>query len=173
MKALSLWQPFPTVIATGHKTSETRSWPAPASLIGERLGVHAAKRALPAEDWPARLVDVVANALGLEDLLACDEPAAALLSELVYGAMMATVTVTACRQVVAHDRIRGGSRGQVELPVAVLDAGGGARTSVLIDGLGDYSIGRWVWQFGGREALDPPVPVRGAQGLWEWRGASR
>ena len=141
MRALSLWQPFPTVVVTGHKTSETRSWAAPEDLIGQRLGIHAAKRSMPPADWPQRLIDVVANA---EQLLASDDPAAALAGELVYGAMLGAVTVTACRQVVAHDTLRIGSRGQAVVPVAVLDAGGGARTTVLIDGLGDYSVGRWV-----------------------------
>lgn len=34
---------------------------------------------------------------------------------------------------------------------------------------GDYSPGRWAWVFAKAiRVLDPPVPARGAQGLWTW-----
>lgn len=41
MKAISLWQPWATLIAIGAKQYETRSWP--ANYTGE-LAIHAAKR---------------------------------------------------------------------------------------------------------------------------------
>ena len=44
MLALTLWQPYATLIACGAKTIETRSWAAPESLIGQRLAIHAAVR---------------------------------------------------------------------------------------------------------------------------------
>lgn len=43
MKTISLWQPWATLIAVGAKRIETRHWAAPASLVGERIGIHAAK----------------------------------------------------------------------------------------------------------------------------------
>lgn len=47
MKALTLWQPWASLIALGVKTIETRSWAAPKSLIGQRIAIHASKRGLP------------------------------------------------------------------------------------------------------------------------------
>lgn len=44
MKALSLHQPWASLIAEGVKTIETRSWRAPQSMVGQRFAVHAAKR---------------------------------------------------------------------------------------------------------------------------------
>lgn len=44
MKALSLWQPWASLIAVGAKRVETRAWPAPDWLIGQRIAIHAAKR---------------------------------------------------------------------------------------------------------------------------------
>lgn len=44
MKAISLWQPWASLIAVGAKYIETRAWPAPAWLIGQRIAIHAAKR---------------------------------------------------------------------------------------------------------------------------------
>lgn len=43
MKAISLWQPWATLITTGHKGIETRSWSPPDAMVGERVAIHAAK----------------------------------------------------------------------------------------------------------------------------------
>lgn len=44
MKALSLWQPWASLIAVGAKQIETRHWPAPRAIVGHRIAIHAAKR---------------------------------------------------------------------------------------------------------------------------------
>ena len=44
MKALTIQEPYATLIAAGRKTIETRSWPPPASLIGQRIAIHAGKQ---------------------------------------------------------------------------------------------------------------------------------
>ena len=44
MKAITLHQPYASLIAAGVKRIETRSWTAPAALIGERIAIHAGKR---------------------------------------------------------------------------------------------------------------------------------
>ena len=46
MYAIALHQPWASVIALGIKTVETRSWPAPARLMGQTVVVHAGKRAV-------------------------------------------------------------------------------------------------------------------------------
>jgi activating signal cointegrator 1 len=43
MHALSLSQPWASLMADGRKCVETRSWPAPQWLLGNRLAIHAAK----------------------------------------------------------------------------------------------------------------------------------
>lgn len=43
MNALSLWQPWATLILREAKRIETRSWPAPARIIGEQIAIHATK----------------------------------------------------------------------------------------------------------------------------------
>ena len=42
--AITLHQPWASLIGLGLKTVETRSWPAPARLVGQRIAVHAGKR---------------------------------------------------------------------------------------------------------------------------------
>jgi activating signal cointegrator 1 len=43
MKAISLWEPWATLMKLGLKRYETRSWPLPPNLIGKRVAIHAAK----------------------------------------------------------------------------------------------------------------------------------
>ena len=44
MYAITLHQPWASLIALGIKTVETRSWPAPALLVGQTIAIHAGKR---------------------------------------------------------------------------------------------------------------------------------
>ena len=44
MKALTLHQPWASLIADGRKTIETRSWPPPRTLVGERIAIHAGRQ---------------------------------------------------------------------------------------------------------------------------------
>ena len=48
--AISLWQPWASFIAIGVKPYETRHWPAPRRIIGQRIAIHAAKRKMPREE---------------------------------------------------------------------------------------------------------------------------
>jgi hypothetical protein len=34
--------------------------------------------------------------------------------------------------------------------------------------LGDFSPGRWAWKLENIKRLDPPIPARGYQKLWDW-----
>ena len=43
MKALTLHQPWASLIAHGVKSIETRSWAPPQSLVGQRIAIHAGK----------------------------------------------------------------------------------------------------------------------------------
>lgn len=43
MKALSVTQPWASLLISGAKKIETRSWAAPRSLVGQRILIHASK----------------------------------------------------------------------------------------------------------------------------------
>ena len=47
MYAINLHRPWATLVALGIKNVETRSWPAPARLIGQTIAIHAGNRAFP------------------------------------------------------------------------------------------------------------------------------
>ena len=36
--------------------------------------------------------------------------------------------------------------------------------------LGDYTIGRYAWKLENVNMLDEPIPAKGNQRLWEWKG---
>jgi hypothetical protein len=55
MKALTIWQPWPLLIVEGFKPYEFRGWPAPRSIVGQRIVIHAAKRKARA----AELVEIM------------------------------------------------------------------------------------------------------------------
>lgn len=68
MKALTLWQPWASLCSTGHKTHETRSWPVPATIVGRRIAIHAAK-AMPgpgSDMMTPDLVDLCIRTFGSE-----------------------------------------------------------------------------------------------------------
>ena len=48
---ISLWEPFASLVAAGLKMYETRSWAPPLSLVGQRIGIHAAVRLIRDADW--------------------------------------------------------------------------------------------------------------------------
>ena len=124
MLAITLWQPWATLIAIGAKTIETRSW---GTSYRGPLAIHAAKRPMaPHERAP------------FEDLLqGCDLP----LGHVLAICKLADVWPIRC-------------------PWPGLE--------VVERRLGDFSIGRYAWFLGAVELVDPPVPARGRQGLWNW-----
>ena len=83
MRTISLWQPWATLVAIGAKRVETRHWPAPAKLIGRRIGIHAAKTT--------------------SHLHVCDEqPFAGYIRHpraLPFGAVVATAVLLRCREI--------------------------------------------------------------------------
>ena len=44
--AITLYQPWASLVSIGAKPFEFRGWPAPARLIGKRVGIHAGARAM-------------------------------------------------------------------------------------------------------------------------------
>ena len=49
---------------------------------------------------------------------------------------------------------------------------GGYHDQVELDGLGDYSAGRWVWLFSNIKEFPQPIPATGRQGFWNWLQAT-
>ena len=145
MRAVTIWQPWASFIAHGAKRYETRSWRPPVSILGQRIAIHAAQRAIDLRELDQ---DV---RLGLAALLQREHGDAwqdwrvdrVLNRGLPFGAVVATAVVrTAIRAELAPDP----------------------------DRFGGYEAGRWAWELVDVKRLAEPVRARGRQGLWEWSG---
>lgn len=81
MKAISLWQPWATMLACGFKTHETRSWP--TKHRGE-IAIHAARHIIGQRDR-ARLLDTIREIVGHG------------FGVFPHGAIIAVVSIEDCR----------------------------------------------------------------------------
>lgn len=66
MKALTIWQPWATLIVEQWKPFEFRDWPAPRAIVGQRIVIHAAKRPLKITELHA-IIDYTLSADGRRD----------------------------------------------------------------------------------------------------------
>jgi hypothetical protein len=156
MKALSLWQPWASLIALKEKKIETRSWKAPDYLIGHRIAIHATK-SMPV--WVRALLRGFAKLLGIKKyegswlyyLAAGVGP---------FGKVVATAKLVDCSKVIEESAYPPGES-------VLLENGMYVRGNEL--SFGDYAIGRYAWILEDIQPLKEPVPARGMQGLWEWK----
>lgn len=136
MKAISLWQPWATLIALGHKRIETRSW---GTSYRGLIAIHAAKRKMTWDE--IELLEDLNFNLGLEIPITEDE------TQWPRGAIVAVAHLSDCYQMTTDD---------IE------------EQTVLEEHVGGWAPGRYAWVLRGVAPINPPVPARGAQGLWEW-----
>lgn len=145
MQAITLWQPWATLIALGVKNIETRSWPAPADLVGQRLAIHAAQRT-PGDELRAAFQNpFIRAALWAWGITETNWTGGA--GSLPQGAVLAVATLKAC------------------LP---MEPGGGlVGLGELEAAFGNYSPGRWAWLLSDVVNMNShPVAVRGRQRIW-------
>ncbi len=141
MKALTIHQPWASLIIAGRKRFETRSWRPGREMIGTRIAIHASAR-----PWPRRILlpTMVEAALDLAKLELADLPLGAVLGTAVIGEVVTTryaVRVPRDFDLTPHN---------------------------LEFSLGDFSDGRFAWWLRDIEVFAEPVPARGYQKLWEW-----
>lgn len=154
MKALTLTQPYATLVAIGAKKIETRSW---STNYRGRLAIHAAKGLAP-----------VGGKKGFEALCGM-EPFCSVLNEhgrqwltdnpnisdlldcppVPFGAIIATVTLATV------------------IPITQFMINKMSDQEIAF---GDYAVGRFAWVLRDVEILARPVRSKGALGLWEWKG---
>ncbi len=151
MYAITLHQPWATLIALGLKTVETRSWPAPERLLDQTIAVHAGRRLVRR---PGHRIE-----RELRDRVGRDWSRA-----IPAGAVVATATLAGMTRVKYVDPMTGHAvhDDSTEVGCAV----GTGRTPV--DPWGDFSAGRWLWFLYDVEALPEPAPAVGHQGFWHW-----
>ena len=149
--AITLHQPWASLIALGLKTVEARSWPAPARLLGRRIAVHAGKRLVR---QPVEAIEKELRARWGEDWRVI----------IPTGAVVATTTLAGMAQAECVDPLEGHAVHDPGTEVGSI-AGMGR---IPVDPWGDFSPGRWLWILDDVEALPEPAPAVGRQSLWRW-----
>lgn len=160
MKALTLWQPWASLVALGVKTIETRSW---LTKYRGPLAIHAAASMPPYGKRYVKGMTVVKDAWGLWKVTGRD-----VYAPVPLGAVVATCTLV---DVVPTDEIQwNGSGGHGWLAGGPAYERHPARAYVYEDQrpYGDFTAGRFAWLLADIVPPDPPVPAKGHQGLWTW-----
>ena len=149
MKAISLWQPWASLVATGAKQWETRSW---ATSYRGPLAIHAAKAGISKSELRSQLarVDIQGGLAPLVndplEIRAVMHWVGVTIADLPFGAIIAVVQLIDCK----------------------------LTDSLTIDEIGldwpfgDFSAGRYAWRLEQVRRITP-IPYRGAMGFFNWR----
>jgi hypothetical protein len=147
VKALSLYQPWASLVALGAKRFETRSWR--TSYRGPLLVC--ASKTFPGDardlcgEWPfhERLLPHYADGRRVT------------VEALPRGCALAVAELVRCLPTEA-----------AVSEWSVCEDGAAERYAEEIE-FGDYTPGRWAWELRNVRRLAGPVPCRGAMGLWD------
>lgn len=163
MKCLSLWQPWATLLVTGHKRVETRGWP-----IRHRgpLLVHAAKK-WNEELWHLCRTAPFDGALTQAGYtLAGGNPKRGL----PFGFIVGRVDVVECYRT---EDVLFDSSGLDVIPRFPVDQVRNGKLRLWPDperAFGDYSPGRFAFLCTNPVRFDKPIPCIGRQGLFNVEG---
>jgi hypothetical protein len=162
MKALTLTQPWASLVAIGAKQIETRSW---STNFRGPLAIHAAK------GFPRGAQDFTYEKAVRDCLLAGPLEIKVYRSrysgggiyrldtQLPRGAVVATCNLLDCVPTEARGCLAGVFSDYPELDTPQEQA------------FGDFSAGRWCWVLEDIKMFPKAIPAKGALGLWEWSGA--
>ncbi|MBX5130704.1 ASCH domain-containing protein [Rhizobium lentis] len=141
MKVISIWQPWAQLIVHGFKRFETRTWAPPKSVIGQRIGIASTKNVLPKQLAAFNEEEFQFFWNLLDEAWEFDQ--------LVRGYLLGTVVLDSFEEI----------------------------TEEFLDDItreekayGWYKLGDFAWRLKQPELLAHPIPIKGAQGLYEWKG---
>ena len=174
MKAISLWQPWASLIACGAKPFETRSWAPPRDMIGQPIAIHAAKKI--DKDAAQFATDIMYGQHdshgGLAERMEASWAGGAgdLLARfgdtiMPIGCIVAIAKLDAAFQL--GERAEGTAVPAASVVQRITSRDMPPCFTVRIDDFGDYTPGRWAWLFRDVKPLKPPAPAKGAQGFFE------
>lgn len=160
MKALTILEPFASLIAGGFKHYETRGFP---TRIRGRIAIHAGKSKTHMMGRTARdpAMQILAAAYRRQNIYGSPDLNLDLL--IKPGFVIATAEIAACYRV---DGVTWDKNGR-KIVAAHLEDG------TVIEGkeldFGFYRIGAFAWRLKKAEPINP-IAAKGQQGFWEWEG---
>lgn len=172
MKAITIWQPWASLIAIGEKVYETRGWP---TQYRGPIAIHAAMR--------AGRIQIPAGLDCSEALKAIQQAEEELGSweGLPRGAIVAIGELVNCWHIVWHPgtNVDKAKHIPVGAESMVTDKHAPGFGDFIVPDMKELVLGNWnpqdgrngmrfAWEIRNVEPLERPVPVRGRQGLWNW-----
>jgi hypothetical protein len=153
MMAITIWQPWASLIAAGAKPFEFRSWPAPRRLWGQRIAIHAGARPIRRAEIAELLAKLEADRSAETGLLM---PAALTLLERVWQAPKSLPLSSVVCTAILGQPIRDAQLSRVL----------GLRVPINDSDRDEHS--NWGWPLSDIQPVEPFAPARGAQGWWTW-----
>jgi hypothetical protein len=143
MKAISLWQPWASLIVSGAKKIETRSW---NTNIRGRVAIHASQKR---DRMSLEMMDTPEFQDGLK-VYDTSGRGKVWISDiaLTFGCIVGTVEIIDSLPI--HELI--GTKYDIPRERA----------------FGDWREGRWGWILQNPILFKKPIPAKGAQGFWIW-----
>jgi hypothetical protein len=140
MKAITIHQPWATLIALGEKEYETRSWP---TKYRGPIAIHAGMK-LNKEAIQEKVI-----------YMAILEHGHHVMRDMPQGAIVATAVLEDCIKSV-----------ETWTDGYVLENGVYVYSPEY--DFGDFTPGRYAWKLSNVKMLPEPIPAKGQQGLWNW-----
>jgi len=141
MKALTLYQPWATLIAIRAKKIETRSW---STKYRGPLAVHASGNVTFIH---MKSRDYICDKEPFQSILTKELNRTKEINFMPMGAIIAVCNLEACFKIDPG-------------PLLI---------SEMEKAFGDYTPGRFMWMLEDMQKLDEPIYLKGRMGLWEWK----
>lgn len=156
MKALTIWQPWASLILCGAKIFEFRRWPAPRAFWNQRIVIHAATRSVKAREVAELLnhPDRLATSCGYAPDEATKLSDAIALLERWWNLQIESDLIL--------PRACGLGTARLGEPKRCVDIFAGRMDPDDID------PDMWGWPLTEIEPFAAPIPARGFQGFWNW-----
>ena len=155
MKAITLWQPWASLLGCGAKKYETRSW---ATSYRGPIAIHAAKKEFNTDVYLDRELQWLADGLNLPDIYS--------FNILPLGCVIATAQLVACHEIV-KDNFGNFYAGKQTNQIGEIN-NYGKRVDDKEVFLGNWEPGHYAWEFTDMKLLDQPIIYKGKQRLWNF-----
>lgn len=166
MKAVTIWQPWASLIPMGLKKYETRCWP--TSYRGP-IAIHAGKKT-----DPNVFEGLLRSQRTIEHLMKLGITPENIES-LPHGAIIATAELVNVWKIVFHPGTDINKAKHILIGAESLttdkhapDFGAYFVPTEQEMAFGNWAPGNYAWELQNVKMLPAPIPIKGKQGLWDW-----
>ncbi len=153
--AITIWQPWATLIAEGAKRYEFRSWAPSGRMVGRRIAIHAGARAVRKEELQGLLLKLQRSEwreTGIDPAIAIP-----ILERAIQAPKGMPLSSVLCTAVLGR-------------PLRNRELAAALGTEFINDSDRDEHS-NYGWPLTEIQKVVPFAPAKGSQGWWEWRPA--